>query len=437
MQEDFLHYVWQHQYFDKAALCTEQGDEVVVLRPGYRNSDAGPDFLNARLMLGDVEWNGAVEIHLRASDWHRHQHQTDRKYDQVVLHVVFTADQPVRRTDGTIVPVLALAPRIAPSLLAAYEALMSGPAPEVLPCAGALPAVPELTRLMMVERVLMERVAEKADAILELHEQAGHDWESTAWLALAAGFGFKKNTDALTQLAQALPLPVLRRHRHDLRQTEALLFGQAGLLPVASESPDDYCRDLRREYDFLAHKYSLVGQALPAHAWNFLRLRPANFPTVRLAQLAALLHAQPRLFQPLHDAPDVAALEKLLLLPLSTYWQTHYRPGVPAAAKVAGLGRSSAQLLIVNVVMPLRVAHAKSIDNPAGVEAAVELLNQLPREQNRVLAPYEALQFRHRTAADSQGLLALHRGYCQPRRCLHCAIGSRILQRNLPANSTR
>ncbi|RAK69828.1 DUF2851 family protein [Hymenobacter edaphi] len=435
MQEDFLHYVWQHQYFDKASLRTEQGEPIVVLKPGFRNADAGPDFLGARLMIGEVEWNGAVEIHLRASDWHRHQHQTDRKYDQVILHVVHVADQPVRRTDGSEVPALALQPRLVPSLLYAYEALMAADNPQLLPCAGALPTVPEVTRLMMVERVLLERVEQKAAAVQELHERSGHDWETTAWQVLAAGFGFKKNTEPLTRLAQALPLPVLRRHRHEPRQTEALLFGQAGLLPAAAEAPDAYCAELRREYDFLAHKYGLHRTALAPHEWNFLRLRPANFPTVRLAQLAALVQAQPRLFQPLLDAPDVPTLERMLLAPVGAYWQRHYRPGV-AAAKVPALGRSSAHLLISNAVVPLRVAHAQSLGDREGVEAAVELLTQLPREQNSVLAPYEALRFQHRSAADSQGLLALQRGYCQPRRCLQCAIGSRILQRNVPPSAS-
>ncbi|GAB2968002.1 DUF2851 family protein [Hymenobacter coalescens] len=435
MQEDFLHYVWQHQYFDKASLRTEQGEPIIVLKPGFRNADAGPDFLGARLMIGDVEWNGAVEIHLRASDWHRHQHQTDRKYDQVILHVVHAADQPVRRTDGSEVPALALQPRLLPSLLGAYEALMAADVPAALPCAGAVATVPEVTRLSMVERVLLERVEQKADAVQLLHERHGQDWETTAWHALAAGFGFKKNTEPLARLAQTLPLAVLRRHRHDARLTEALLLGQSGLLPPTAEAPDDYCRALRAEYDFLAHKYGLQPAALAAHEWNFLRLRPANFPTVRLAQLAALIHAQPRLFQPLLDAPDVLALERVLLAPLGAYWQRHYRPGVPAV-RVPGLGRSSAHLLISNVVVPLRVAHARSVGNQEAVEAAVELLAQLPREQNSVLAPYEALQFRHRTAADSQGLLALQRGYCQPRRCLHCAIGSRILQRNVPLTAS-
>lgn len=434
MQEDFLHYVWQHQYFDKASLRTEQGEPIIVLKPGFRNADAGPDFLGARLMIGEVEWNGAVEIHLRASDWHRHQHQTDKKYDQVILHVVYTADQSVRRTNGSEVPALALQPRLDSALLYAYQALMAADEAQTLPCAGALGTVPEVTRLMMVERVLLERVEQKAAAVQELHELSGHDWETTAWQVLAAGFGFKKNTEPLTRLAQALPLPVLRRHRHDRLQTEALLLGQAGLLPA--DAPDDYCAQLRREYEFMAHKYQLAGTALAPHEWNFLRLRPANFPTVRLAQLAALIHAQPRLFQPLLDAPDVTTLERILLAPVGEYWQRHYRPGVAAAGPVPGLGRSSAQLLIINVVVPLRVAHAQSLGDRDGVEAAVELLTQLPREQNSVLAPYEALGFRHRSAADSQGLLALQRGYCQPRRCLHCAVGSRILQRNVPRTAS-
>ncbi|GAB3825220.1 DUF2851 family protein [Hymenobacter jeollabukensis] len=436
MQEDFLHYVWQHQYFDKASLCTEQGEPIVVLKPGFRNADAGPDFLGARLMIGEVEWNGAVEIHLRASDWYRHQHQTDRKYDQVILHVVHVADQPVRRTNGSEVPALTLQPRLVPSLLYAYEALMAADNPQLLPCAGALSTVPEVTRLMMVERVLLERVEQKAAAVQEVHERSGHDWETTAWQVLAAGFGFKKNSEPLTRLAQALTLAVLRRHRHEARPTEALLFGQAGLLPAAAEAPDAYCAELRREYDFLAHKYNLTSSAMAAHEWNFLRLRPANFPTVRLAQLAALVHAQPRLFQPLLDAPDVPTLERMLLAPVGKYWQRHYRPGVAAAAPVPALGRSSAHLLIINAVVPLRVAHALSLGNREGVEAAVELLTQLPRERNSVLAPYEALRFQHRSAADSQGLLALQRGYCQPRRCLQCAIGSRILQRNVPPSAS-
>lgn len=425
MQEDFLHYVWQHQYFDKTSLQTEDGQPITVLRPGQRNPDAGPDFLNARLQLGEVEWNGAVEIHIRASDWFRHQHQTDLKYDQVVLHVVYLADQEVCRTNGSVVPALALGSRIAPHLLATYEQLREQPPEAALPCAPLLSRASELTRTMMTGRTLLERMEHKADLITTLHQQQGQDWEATTWHALAAAFGFQKNAEPMSRLAKALPLPVLRRHRHDARQLAALVFGQAGFLEEA-EPTDTYLQDLRQEFAFLRHKYNLSGTALAAHDWNFLRLRPANFPTVRLAQLTGLLHARPALFDVLLSARDIRALEQFFATPLPEYWQTHYRPG--KAGKVAILGRSSIHLLVTNLVVPLRVAYARYLGNPELVEAAVTLLDQLPAEQNHVLDVYELAGFRNASAADSQGLLALHRGYCAPRQCVRCAIGGSILR---------
>jgi len=428
MQEDFLHYIWQHQYFDKTNLYTEEGEAITVLRPGNRNADAGPDFLGARLQIGEVEWNGAVEIHLSASDWPRHQHQIDPKYDQVVLHVVHTADHAVRRTNDTLIPTLALASRIAPALLLRYQTLVAA-APSMLPCAPFLPQIPTITRTMMVERALLERVEQKAAGIETLHQQLGGDWEATAYQALAAGFGFQKNSEPLARLAKALPLNIVRRHRHDLRQLEALLFGQAGFLAQTAETEkDSYIAGLRDEYTFLAHKYNLATTALPVHAWNFLRLRPANFPTVRLAQLGALLHARPALFDALLTAADVLTLEQFFAAPLPDYWREHYRPG--RAGKVAILGRSSAQLLIINVVVPLRVAYARYVGQPELTETAVTLLTQLPAERNHLTEPYEALDFNHRSAADSQGLLALGRNYCEPRQCLRCAIGSHVLRQN-------
>ncbi|UOQ67783.1 DUF2851 family protein [Hymenobacter volaticus] len=429
MQEDFLHYVWQHQYFDKIDLRTTDGQLVTVLKPGYRNADAGPDFLTARLQLDDVEWNGAVEIHLKASDWHRHQHQTDPKYDQVVLHVVLEADQPVQRLDGSIVPALALASRIAPDLLRAYHNLLEEPT-SALPCAPQLQMVPEITRTSMVERALLERVELKASVVSDLHQRLTNDWEATAYHTLATAFGFQKNSEPLARLAKALPLAVIRRHRHDLLQLEALVFGQAGFLEEAGASvEDEYTAALRREFNFLRHKYSLHGTALAAHEWNFLRLRPANFPTVRLAQLAAVLHVRPALFDAMLTAADLPTLTKFFQVPTSTYWREHYRPGV--AGKVPGFGKSSIHLLITNVVVPLRVAYARHTGQAELVESAVALLSLLPAEHNHITDDYAALGFQHRSSADSQGLLALHRAYCTPRRCLHCAVGSRIMQRNL------
>lgn len=427
MREDFLHYVWQHQYFDKADLRTTAGEEIQVLRPGQRNADAGPDFLNARLRLGEVEWSGAVEIHLRASDWHRHAHQFDKKYDQVVLHVVLTADAEVRRTNGSLIPALALAPRLAPDLLARYEALLAAPPAAPLPCAPLLPQVPLLVRTMMTERALLERIEHKAETIAALHDRLGHDWEATAYHALMAAFGFQKNSEPLARLAKAVPLAVLRRHRHDARQLEALLFGQAGFLVESAETAGDaYVADRRQEHEFLRHKYGLAEAALAAHEWNYLRLRPANFPAVRLGQLVGLLHRRPALFDALLTARSVAALTEFFAgAPAPDYWRRHFRPG--RAGKVPALGKTSIELLISNVVVPLRVAYARHIGQPALVEGSVALLSELPAEHNQFTDLYEEVGFEHRTAADSQGLLALHKAYCQPRRCLHCAIGARLV----------
>jgi len=427
MKEDFFHYVWQHQYFDKTDLRTAEGEEIQVLQPGYRNADAGPDFLGARLRLGEVEWNGAVEIHLRASDWTRHNHQTDPKYDQVILHVVGSHDADVARTNGSLIPALALAPRLGPELLRRYHELVEAPAATPLPCAPLLPLVPEITRTMMAERALLERVELKAAGLTELHQHLGGDWEATTYHALATAFGFQKNSEPLSRLAKALPLAVLRRHRHDQRQLEALLFGQAGFLVDNEETRSDaYIQDLKQEHEFLRHKYGLAGAALAVHEWNYLRLRPANFPPVRLGQLAGLLHARPALFDALLTAQSVAALTEFFQAPAPEYWRTHFRPGRPG--KVPGLGKSSIELLIINVVVPLRVAYARHTGQPALVESSVALLTELPAEHNQYTDIYEALGFTHRSAADSQGLLSLHKSYCAPRRCLHCAIGSRLVQ---------
>jgi hypothetical protein len=345
----------------------------------------------------------------------------------VVLHVVLTADADVHRTNASLIPALALAPRLAPDLLARYEALVAAPPAAPLPCAPLLAQVPQLTRTMMTERALLERVERKADAIAELHAHLADDWEATAYHALMAAFGFQKNSEPLARLAKAVPLAVLRRHRHDQRQLEALLFGQAGFLAENDETAqDEYIRDLRQEHEFLRHKYGLGAAALATHEWNYLRLRPANFPAVRLGQLVGLLHRRPALFDALLTARSVVALSEFFAgAPAPDYWRAHFRPG--RGGRVAGLGKSSIDLLITNVVVPLRVAYARHTGQSELVESSISLLTELPAEHNQYTDLYQELGFEHRTAADSQGLLALHKGYCAPRRCLHCAIGARLV----------
>jgi hypothetical protein len=430
MKEDFLHYLWQHQYFDPADLRTVEGEWLLVVRPGIHNTDAGPDFLGAQLQLNAVRWAGSVEIHLKASDWQRHQHQTDRKYDQVILHVVWENDRQVFRPDGTAIPTLELRPRVKSHLLTAYQNLLHTVA--AIPCGTFIRQVPDLTRTMMLDRALLERLEEKAALVLEQFNRNGNDWEVTAYQVLMAAFGFKINQEPFRRLSRVLPLSLLKRHRIDLFQLEALLLGQAGLLP-AEAVEDAYVQSLDREYAFLAHKYNLAADSLRASDWNYLRLRPANFPAVRLAQLAALLASREHLFASLLQGQNLRDYENFFRVVPSAYWQTHYRPGHASSRGAGAMGTASIHTLISNTVIPLLVAYSRQLNTFNWQEKAMNLLEQLPPEHNRITRIYEDLQVENKTAADSQAFLSLHRRYCQPRQCLRCAIGNHILKNNLSA----
>lgn len=428
MKEDFLHYIWQHQYFSKMNVATTEGEPVQVLRIGYYNTDAGPDFKEALLRIGKVEWSGSVEIHLQASDWHRHQHQLDEKYDQVVLHVVWEADVAVHRIDGTLVPVLELKERIDLSLLQTYERLLQ--AKDAVPCAAFWPAVPEITKTLMLERALVERLEAKGEEVLQTLRSYSNDWEQTAYHALLRGFGFKANQQAFEELAKALPLSVVRRHQQSQLQLEALLFGQAGFL---EETQDAYAAQLLKEYAFLSHKYDLTPRAMPRHRWNFLRMRPANFPTVRLAQLAAVLHQHQAFFSKMLEAQTVKQYEAVFQAPVSAYWQEHYLLGKQSKGLQKNMGKSSIQNLIINVAVPLLAAYASYSDNRQYLEKAVSLLEASKEGSNKITRHYEALGWQAKSAADNQAALSLYKRYCAPVNCMHCAIGNKVMKQSSSA----
>lgn len=425
MKEDFLHYIWQHQYFDKTALCTTNGEAIQVLKTGFYHTDAGPDFKEALIRIGDVEWSGSVEVHINASDWLQHRHQTDRKYDQVILHVVWQADESIRRTNGSAVPTLELKDRIQPGMLAKYEQLQQ--AVTTIPCAAFWPAVPELTKTSMLARALTERLELKANDVLAVHQQLNNDWEQTAYFILCRSFGFKINQAAMEQLAKALPWQVIRKHQQSQFQLEALLFGQAGYL----ENPvDDYAGQLAKEYTFLSHKYKLRETALQRHHWNFLRMRPANFPTVRLAQLAATLYQQQTFFTKLLETQSIKTYESYFTTPVSAYWQQHYDFGKPLKTPQLQIGKSSVQNLIVNVTVPLLAAYATYNKDYTYLEKAISLLEHVKEASNNITRLYEALGWRATSAADNQAALGLYKLYCEPVNCLQCAVGNKILKNN-------
>ncbi|KAA3439481.1 DUF2851 family protein [Rufibacter hautae] len=431
MKEDFLHYIWRYQYFRKEQLRTSAGEELLVLHPGFYNrSDAGPDFTGARLKIGDTEWVGSVEIHVKASDWRRHQHQHDDKYNQVILHVVWEEEEMVWREEGTPMPTLELQGKIALPLQAKYQELTWSK--EEIPCAAQAMEVDRLYKSAMMDRTLLARLEAKAKLVLERLVQNRQDWETTVYQTLAAGFGFKVNQEGFLRLTQVLPLNLVNRYRSSPKQLEALLLGQAGMLKTkGGQEPEAYLLDLTKEYHYLSQKHTLP-KPLPPAAWNFLRLRPSNFPAVRLGQFLAVLQAQPHLWSGMVACENKEDYFRFFRQAPPLYWQQHYAPGRPSAQPFATIGEESIQGLLINVVAPLLMAYSRRMDNVAYQEKAVELLESLGKEQNKVTRLYSGLGFPHTCASDSQALLGLYQTYCAPRKCVHCVIGHRLMKQNLP-----
>lgn len=425
MSEDFLYFLWQFQYFDKTNLQTTVGEALQILSVGQRNTNAGPDFLNGRVLIEGIEWVGNVEMHLRSSDWHRHTHTLDRAYDSVVLHVVWENDIVIQRPDSTFVPTLELKTLTSRKLLYKYQALTESK--EVIPCASQFVNSAEIQKRSMLDRALMQRLERKASAVHEMRERNHQDWEETAYQLLVQNFGFKINAEPMLRLAQGLPLKVLQKHRDNLTQIEALLLGQSGMLP-AMKMEDEYIDKLCKEYDFLATKYALRSYQLRAHEWKFLRLRPANFPTVRLAQLATLIHHQASLFSLFIHVENSKMLEQALRVKQSGYWQQHYQFQKEATSKVPALGKTSIENIIVNTIVPLLVAYSEAKDNRAFLDKALELLEQLPAEKNYITELWEGLELKSKTAFDSQSVIELYNNFCSTKQCLNCSIGTALLK---------
>lgn len=429
MPESLLYFIWQFQYFVKTDLTTTDGEIVQVLHPGFRNNDAGPDFTNARLLINDVEWGGTVEMHTRTSDWLAHGHQHDRAYDNVILHVVWQDDRlstgrRVDRTNGTPLPTLELKAKIDANLIDRYQLLSESS--DSIPCAGLFRSVSPLRVTAMLDKAMLQRLERKADVVREIAHQTGNDWEETAYRLLAINMGFKINAEPMAQLGRAVPLKAILKHRDVLAQVEAVLFGTAGLLAV--EEPDEYVTELQREYRFLSVKYALTDQQVAAHAWKWGRLRPANFPTLRIAQFARLLTHHPSLFSLFVGTADVDVLLKALQITPSLYWQSHYRFGVKTEKAAPALGQNSASTIIINTVVPLLAAYAHHRGQPAYIDRAITLLEQLPAEKNRLTEGWDTLGLGIHTAFDSQAAIELYNEFCSVKKCLSCQIGASLIK---------
>jgi hypothetical protein len=424
MTEAFLHYVWQYQYFDKSALTTTDGETVSVFNPGFPNAHAGPDFFNARIRIGGMDWVGNVEIHIHASGWTDHKHDADDAYGNVILHVVWNEDKKIKHKDTSRLPTIELKSRVAEQLLLHYRKLVNSPGK--IPCAASLGQVTDLTRLSMLDKALMYRLEARAFQIQNIFKYNNNDWEETTYQLLSRNFGFKVNAEPFEQLARSLPCKILQRHANQPQQVEALLFGQAGFLD--EKLRDDYFSLLCREYSLLEKKYSLHSGRMNKAQWRFLRLRPANFPSLRLAQLASLVCREKNIFSKILEARSFQSLHQLFSVEQSVYWQHHYRFFKSVPEKIPPLGSSSINNLIINTVVPLQVSYGKIKDDPGLIDCAVEILQHVSPEDNAIVKNWKALGFKITSAADSQALIELHNSFCLKRRCLDCNIGFSILQ---------
>ncbi|MCF2519012.1 DUF2851 family protein [Dyadobacter sp. CY351] len=424
MNEDILSFIWRFQYFANEALCTDEGSQLSILRTGHRNANAGPDFSEARVNIEDCQWVGSIEIHVKSSDWFLHNHETDPAYETVILHVVWENDRPIIRHDGTLLPTLTLKNIVNQSVLERYATLQDET--ETIPCASMFAQVHDIQKYGMLDRVLLERLDRKAALVMDLLSNNNNDWEETAYQWLGRHFGFKLNDAPFARLTEIVPWKIIRKHREKVNQIEALLFGCAGLIPTDSNDP--YIRQLRAEHQFLSAKYGLKDQQMNGHEWKNLRMRPAGFPTVRLAQFARLLHKNGNLFPEIISAQSFSNLQGMFQIEQSDYWQDHYLFGKKSKGKVPFLGKDSANLLIVNGAVPLLVAYAKHRQQPELLEKAIYWLSEIGAEKNRITREWEILGMNVKTAADSQALIEWYNNYCTFRKCLECTVGATLVR---------
>lgn len=416
MTEKLFQYIWQLQYFNRPGLQTTGGEVVEVIHPGTLNTNQGPDFLNARIRIGATLLAGSVELHLRSSQWWKHGHGTDPNYTNVILHVVMEHDQEM----PPHIPTLELKGRVSGLLLRRYEQLMN--APGFIPCASSLHRVDSLVWTGWRERLVAGRLTRKSEKIFEsLHHNHFH-WEETFWQMLARSFGVRLNADLFEAVALSLPLPLIGRHKDQIHQLEALLLGQANLLTARFK--EDYPAMLRKEYEFYHRKYKFK----PVHIRPvFHRMRPAGFPTLRLAQLAMLLHRSAHLFSLLIESVSVEMLSLKMEVTANDYWHYHYRFDELTSYREKKTGAEVIRGMIANTFVPMLFAYGLYHQEEKYKERALSWLMQLPPEQNQITRGFDSILVTSTSAHDSQSLIELKTQFCDHKRCLQCSIGHGVL----------
>ena len=415
-----MQYIWQHQLIDTTHLTTTDGRRVQVIDAGRLNTNAGPDFFNAKIRIDGCLWVGNIEIHYKASDWKRHNHHTDKSYDSVILHVVEVDDMSVKRTNGEIIPQLVM--RAAPTLRGDYQKLVDN-AP-MLSCGERLPGIEPFLITDWLNSLSLERLQSKSERIETWLELYKGNWEEVCYITLSRNMGFGINSDAFERLARSLPLSFLQKHADSLFQLESFLLGQAGLL-TEKRNDDNYYTRLSGEYAFLQNKFGLT--PLTQDAWKFFRLRPQNFPHRRLAMLAQYIYGGFSLFAKLCNATNIEDMRALFQVQLSGYWDTHYTFDTTSPASTSVLGVPAIDIILINTVAPLLYAYGIYSCNDVYTDRAQWIWESLRPEQNNIVKRFAAIGITAHSALESQAIIQLYNEYCLNKKCLYCRIGHKLL----------
>ncbi|MEP6616759.1 MAG: DUF2851 family protein [Ginsengibacter sp.] len=420
MKEKLLQYIWQFQYFNTQQMALTNGEELRIIHPGKTNQNQGPDFLDAKIKLNDTVWAGNIELHIRSSDWNLHKHSKDKNYNNIILHVVWFHDIKTTDINGSELCTLEIHNRVSKILLRTYETLMNSY--NFIPCEQQSIIPDHLKIVSWKTRLVAERLEKKAAVIFTLLNQNKYHWEETMWWLISKNLGYSVNGEQFEKMARSVPLSLLAKHRCNQEQLEALLFGQSGLLE--GRFKEEYPLMLQREYHFLKTKYGL--QEVNGSLF-FLRMRPASFPTIRIAQLAALVQASHHLFSQVINAGTVFEIKKLFSISINSYWDDHYRFDEKSIHCKKKIGDQMISSVIINTLIPVVFAYGMFHDEQSYKDKAIKWLEKMSPENNFIIKGFKQLKFPTNSAFDSQAYLQLKNEYCNQKRCLECAIGNHIL----------
>lgn len=422
MNEAFLYYLWKFRLYNSERLQTQSGETIEVIHPGQQNTDSGPDFFNARVKIGETLWAGNVEIHVKADDWQKHGHVNNGAFDNTILHVVHEGVHEIKRKDNSIIPVLQLKNQFDSRRWNQYEQFIYSKS--WIPCANQIRTVDALIIQQTIDRMLTERMERKVKQIELLLQQNKGSWEESFYRQLARNFGFKTNADPFELLSRSLPLNILAKHKNNLFQIEALVFGQSGLLN--KQLKDEYAQKLLNEYNYLKEKFKL--KPVDGHLWKFARMRPPGFPTIRLAQFAQLICRSSHLFSKVLETINYKDLKTLFDVSTSDYWKIHFVFDKETNAVEKNLGTSSIENILINTLAPFLFYYGQQKNETHQTDKALQWLEQCAPENNVTIKGWNELNIKAKSAYQSQALLQLKNEYCDAKKCLTCSVGLKLLQ---------